>query len=584
MSQNGTTVAIEQLGKSVLALGEQLRSQEPKLHQLGVGLPMETLAKLETIREGLDKLGNRIQEQEIELAQLRILVDTAELINSTLDLDTVLNSVMDEVISLMGAERGYIMLRNPQTNELEPRVTRWSEQMGGGSNDLIMSRTIVDRVVKTGEAIITTNAQEDERFAGQDSIIGFALRSIICVPLIFRDEIMGAVYCDNRFRDALFRQRERRLLTAFANQATIAIQNAQLFEQIKEALREITEFKVLLDNILASIASGVITTDTKGKITTYNEASQTILARPAQTTIGQHLTEALPWVSSYIQKDWELAQTELISQMIEVETEIPERGQVNLNFKLSPLQDNSNRTQGVAITIDDLTELKRRDSQLAAVRRYLPPAMVDNIRSIEQLALGGEKREVTVMFVEVRPFESFPSAMPPADLMESLNTYLTIGSEAIQHHLGLIDKFMGNEIMCIFNTQLNPQENHAWDAVQAALRMAANYRTLAMYGASDTVDQNSYYRVGIHTGVATLGNVGSIDRREFSAIGDTVNLAHRLLENSQPAQIIISQETLECCEPFLKEVSWLGIKELDAIQVKGRVKAARVYEIYDSGE
>ena len=115
----------------------------------------------------------------------------------------------------------------------------------------------------------------------------------------------------------------------------------------------------------------------------------------------------------------------------------------------------------MTLVIDDVTELKHRDATLAAVRRYLPPAMVDNIRSIEKLGLGGERHVVTVMFVEVRPFESFPKTLSPRELMELLNTYHTLGSEAVHNHAGLIDKYMGNEIMSIFNTQLNPSPTHA---------------------------------------------------------------------------------------------------------------------------
>jgi len=137
--------------------------------------------------------------------------------------------------------------------------------------------------------------------------------------------------------------------------------------------------------------------------------------------------------------------------------------------------------------------------------------------------------------------------------------------------------------MSLFNTQLNPREdNHAWDAVQAALRMAADFRTLARYGGLEDNTDQAYYRVGVHSGVATLGNVGSLDRREFSAIGDAVNLAHRLMENAYIGQIIISGKTLELCQPFIDDMEWIEVRELDPIQVKGRVQATRMFEIYDT--
>lgn len=582
---NGTTTTdiAEQLSQTATDLGQRLRQHEPQLRRLGIGLPQGALDKLDTVREDLSKVATKLKDQDMELTQLRVLSDTAELINSTLDLDTVLNSVMDEVIQLVGAERGYIMLRNPQTGLLEARVTRRLEANSELNEEFIVSRTIVERVAQTGEAIITTNAQEDDRFSGQESIVGFALRSIICVPLVFREQVLGAVYCDNRIRDGLFRQREKRLLSAFANQSAIAIQNAQLFDQIKRTLQEITDFKILLDNTLASITSGIITTDTKGIVTTFSDASERIFMQTEAETLERALPDALPMIYSHIREAWERACNEDGSFGVEVETEFAARGEVNLTLKLSPLKGADNVTLGVAITVDDMTELKKRDATLAAVRRYLPPAMVDNIKSIEQLALGGERRHITVLFVETRPFESFPPAMPPVELMESLNNYLTIGSEAIQHHAGLIDKFMGNEIMSIFNTQLNPLENHAWDAVQAALRMAANFRILALYG-TDSQHEQAFYRIGIHSGVATLGNVGSSDRREFSAIGDTVNLTKRLQENAHTGQIIISEQTLELCRPFMSDSEWISIKELDPIVVKGRVQKSRIFEIFDSSD
>ncbi|MBI5930574.1 MAG: GAF domain-containing protein [Chloroflexi bacterium] len=574
---------IHQLSREALQVADRLRQQERQLRKQGMALPAGSLQKLEAIHVDLEGLAQKIQEQQTELSQLRTLANTTEFINSSLDPDEVLNGVMDRVIQLVGAERGYIMLRNRVTNEMEIVVNRKLDPTSSQDEEFIFSRTIVENVAQSGEAIVTTNAQEDSRFKEQDSIISLALRSIICVPLIFRDRILGTVYCDNRIKDGLFGKRERRLLSAFADQAAIAIENAQLFEQIQQTLHEITAIQVLLDNILASIASGVMTIDGQEVITSYNFASETIFGLPVQSAISQRFDVQLPQIHEQIQREMHLVRSLSENLTVEATPTLDQRGPLSLNLKLSPFKDADRVTQGVAIVVDDMTELKKRDATLAAVRRYLPPAMVDNIRSIERLALGGERRTVTVLFVEVRSFDSFPESMTPRDVMESLNTYLTVSSEAIHHHAGLIDKFMGSDVMALFNTQLNPSDQHAWDALLAAMRMAADLRTLATYGDING-DGKAYFRIGIHSGEATLGNVGSTDRREFTAIGDTVNLAKRLQENAAYGQLIVSRETLALCQPQLSQTDWIGYKELEPLKVKGRVQAAHIYEIIDTAE
>ncbi|MCQ3933108.1 MAG: hypothetical protein DPW16_21880 [Chloroflexi bacterium] len=588
MFNNGTLIhdsiqRIHQLSRDAIQLAEKLRQQERQLRKQGMALPAGSLQKLEAIHVDLEGLAQKIQEQQTELSQLRMLANTTEFVNSSLDLDEVLNGVMDRVIQLVGAERGYIMLHNRVTNEMEIVVNRKLDPTSSQDEEFIFSRTIVENVARTGEAIVTTNAQEDSRFKEQDSIISLALRSIICVPLIFRDRILGTVYCDNRIKDGLFGKRERRLLNAFGDQAAIAIENAQLFEQIQQTLREITGIKVLLDNILASIASGVMTLDGQEVITSYNLASETIFGLTADSALNQRFDLKLPQIYEQIQREAQLVRSLSENLTVEASPTLDQRGPLSLNFKLSPFKDSERITQGVAIVVDDVTELKKRDATLAAVRRYLPPAMVDNIRSIERLALGGERRMVTVLFVEVRSFDTFPDAMPPRDVMELLNTYLTISSESIHHHAGLIDKFMGSDIMALFNTQLNPSDQHAWDALSAAMRMAADLRTLAAYGDVSS-EGKAYFRIGIHSGEATLGNVGSTDRREFTAIGDTVNLAKRLQENAVYGQLIVSRETLALCQAQLNQTDWIGYKELEPLKVKGRVQPAYIYEVFDTAE
>jgi len=129
--------------------------------------------------------------------------------------------------------------------------------------------------------------------------------------------------------------------------------------------------------------------------------------------------------------------------------------------------------------------------------------------------------------------------------------------------------------MGLFNSQLNPAEDHAWHAVMAALNMADDFAEF--YKQIGEPDGAIYYRVGIHTGEATCGNVGGEHRREFTAIGDAINLAHRLLENALPGQIVVSEETLSYCRDLLGDPAQrIHILGHEHLQVKGRREVAAV--------
>jgi adenylate cyclase len=554
---------------------QALRAQRDILRQRGMGLPPGTLAGLKDVRNTLERLSHQVPGGATEIEHFRALAETTELINSSLDTDTVLNEVMDTVIRLTGAERGYIVLRNERSGEMEFRIARNVARENIDEGDLVFSRTIVGEVAQSGRSVLTNDALSDPEWSASESVVIHALRSVMCAPLIVKGTITGVIYVDNSIRDAVFGEEQLHLLSDFANQAAIAIENARLFGRVQTTLAEVTEVKELIDNVFASIASGVITTDTYDVVMTYNSAAERILQTPPDIVIGTLLEETLPMVYHYVRDLIEVVYDYGTQQMVEIDPVLSDRGEVNLTLKLTPLK-NQDATEGLTIVVDDLTEIKKRDAKLDVVRRYLPPAMVDNIQSLDGLGLGGERRYITVIFVESRPFHSFPDHIHPQDLMEQLNLYLTAGAEAIHNQTGVIDKFMGNEIMGLFNTQLNPGEDHAWRAVQAALKIADEYTALA---ASDEINV-PYYRIGIHTGVATLGNVGSQSRREFTAIGDTVNLGKRLQENAVPGQVIISDETYRHCLDHLNDpANEIAVEERSSIQVKGRRQAVQIHNL-----
>ena len=532
-----------QIHAMIIQLESTLHNQHRILQQRGMTLPPGTLQDVGSIKDSLSALAASLHVQQVELGRLKALAETANLITSTLSLDAVLNNVMDTAIQLTGAERGYIVLREPPSMELEVRVARNLDQETIDKGSFIVSRSVVNEVAASGRPVVTTNAQNDPRFANQESVVSYALRSILCVPLKVKDVVTGVVYVDNRIRAGLFGESELALLLAFANQSAEAIEHARLFGRVRATLEEVTGHKELLENVFASIASGVITTDTQGTVIICNQAARRILNLDRATVLNRPLREVLPPLGDTFFEAATLALDTGQQQSLELEPEIPGRGKVVMNLRLSPLKTPDDTTNGITILLDDLTDIRRREATLAEVRRYLPPAMVENIREIDTIELGGEEREISVILADVRGFTRFSEQLEPEALMTIINRYLEVSSDAIHLYEGIVDKYMGDAVVGLYNTQLNPQENdHALRAVRAAMSMLYDVQALHELLPSE---YQLWYGIGIDTGSAVLGNVGSQERKEFTALGKPLNYAKKLQEAAERGEILISEETYD---------------------------------------
>jgi PAS domain S-box-containing protein len=580
-TNNSPIDAIHGIRALVKEVDAALRKQQEILQMRGMSLPPGAMRSLTGIVEDLNQIESRLADETTELSQLRALAGTSDQLSSSLDLDVVLAEAMDNVINLTGAERGYIALTNPFSDELEFRIARDPEQQDKqGRVTFQGSRTILNEVLETGKTLLTDNAYNDPRMQDNATVARLALRSVVCVPLKLKDRVIGAVYVDNRLRAGIFTQREANLLTAFANQAAIAIENARLYTRVQNSIAAITELKEMMDRVFASIGSGVITTNAEDLVTTYNRAASQILSCEPEQALGQRLKAIMPKINIDVENHLHSVRQQNQPSIVEAELDSPSHERIALNMKLSPLKDANQETQGVAIVLDDLTEQRKNELTLKVMTTYLTPEMVKNIQQISNLALGGERREITCIFVDVRPISTFPPGLNAKELLELLNLHLSVASDCILSSNGIIDKYMGHEVMGLFNSQLNPQSNHALLAVEAALNMRDSF--LRLYDQLGINPNPHYYRAGIHTGIATLGNAGSLNRRDFTAIGDSVNLSKRLEENAVAGQIIISEDVLQHMQASIGDdlFSRIQFLERDAIQVKGRQQRTRIYEVF----
>lgn len=555
---------IGQIDQLQSAVTEQQRAllmaREPQVKRVALHGTSDLVSQLLALRAAADQLDRRLKRQQKEEHQLRALQSASATINSSLDTDVVLEQLMDAIIQLTRAERAMLLLDDVQAGILVKMARNFDQVTLDQAASADISKTIVRQVIATGEPVMALDAQADERFAAQDSIASHRLRSILCVPLRMRGVIAGALYADSRASSGIFSDIERDTLAAFADQAAVALDNARLFE-------EIAGMKNLMDNVFASIDSGVITIDAADRVAFVNRAAEVLLGKLSADVLGQPyeavlmpMREVLTPLVAQIRQDGLTRSVELDADNL-----TGEAARV-LSITLSPLQSRqAEELGGVAIVMEDVSEKKRVES----LRRYLPPAFVDRVRDLDA-AQRPQRREITILFADIRSFSTIGEHLEPEELIHLANGFFSEAVAAITEQQGLIDKFVGDAVMALFNTPLNPQEDHAAQAVRAAMRIRDN---VLRFRRSLPSDVQLRFGIGIHTGEVVVGNVGSQQRKDYSAIGDVVNLAKRLQEMAGFDEILVSRSVHDAVDGLVSG------ETLPPVQVKGRQTWEEVFRL-----
>ena len=209
------------------------------LSRSGNPLVSTAIQDITRISQSLLLLEQSVGDQmKLKQSQLRALMSVGQVINSSMGLRRVLEEVMDSLISLMHAERGFLMLRE-SNGELAVQIARGIAHINLDEEAFKVSKTVVRKVVESGAPVLTTNAQADPRFDAQMSVAAYQLRSILCVPLKLKDDLIGVLYVDNRAHAGIFKENDLELISGFADQAALAIDSARLFEDLQESHREL---------------------------------------------------------------------------------------------------------------------------------------------------------------------------------------------------------------------------------------------------------------------------------------------------------------------------------------------------------
>jgi adenylate cyclase len=233
----------------------------------------------------------------------------------------------------------------------------------------------------------------------------------------------------------------------------------------------------------------------------------------------------------------------------------------------------------VARALEDMTRgLRERETVKSAFARYVSQQVLDSVLDSGSLpVLQGARRRITVLFCDIRGFSTISEHMPPEDVVQLLNEYFECMVEIVFRHKGTLDKFLGDGLMVIFGAPLEDalQEEHA---ISAAVDMQ---RQLNVLGEQWQLQGRAPIRIGIgiHTGTAIVGNVGSSQRMDYTAIGDTVNVAARLQAATKQFEtgILVSETTWSATQGNF------NVRDVGPIYVRGRGAPVQVYAVSPDG-
>jgi len=379
------------------------------------------------------QLGKRIQQLEREKYLLTVLYDAGKALNSTLSLDDLAAQVMALAFRIEGVERGFMMFFDDAGQVSRQTAVHYRSGARRGATSktgeksqrrrplnqepqIILSRSILERIRKERAPILIADVSADARFAASDSMKISGLRSAMCAPLAESGRLLGLLYVDNLEKKSAFSQEELNVFALVGVQAASALSSALARQQLAE-----------------------------------------------------HAVHR------------------------------------------------------------------------SALERFLAPEVVEMIAADPNVRLGGVNQKVSVLFCDIRGFTSISEQLAPEKVVEILNELFTRMTDVVFDHGGTLDKYLGDGLLAVFGAPISKGKDAA-NAVGAAIAIQKLVQELNRDSAARQWPELKV-GIGVSTGIVTAGNIGSPRRLDYTVIGDTVNVASRLVSHAAGGQIIITEAT-----------------------------------------
>src|SRR5499433_86750 len=356
---------------------------------------------------------------------------------------SLLDKILNVSFQLLAADHGVIFLVDP-AGEL---VAEAVHHRSGSDEEVVLSDTVLKRVLETRQAVLTADAILDSRFSGSESIVAQGIRSAMAVPLLAKGELKGVLFLDTRERTNAFSEKDLKILSGIASQAAIALENAELARKIE---------------------------------------------------------------------------TEAVTR--------------------------------------------------AELSRFLSPAVAELVvKGQVELLRQGRVADVSVLFADIRGFTTLAESEAPQETVSMLNAFFSAMANVIFRNEGNLDKFIGDCVMAVWGSPSSHPDDPA-RALRAALEMQAEMEDLNRQRAASGRQPISI-GVGVNTGQAVVGYMGSTERHEDTAIGASVNTAARLCGLAKGGEVLATEFTVKSAGPGFEAIA------LPIAQVRGKEKGVLIYRV-----
>lgn len=596
--ETGELVAVVQLINKLQPEHKQGNSLEEKIDKGGFTAEDEQVFRefAPSIRLILESSKSFYAATQRQRAASALMNAVSSLSKSSLDLEDTLKNVMDQAKELMDADRSTLWLIDKEKNQLWTKIP-----INGKSTEIRIPSNagFAGMVAQSGEPLlIPFDVYDDprsEKSKETDKKTGYRTCSLLCMPVFNADdELIGVTQLINKKKPgefpaydpadwpeapdqwkSSFNRSDLEFMTAFNIQAGVALQNAKLFDTVKQEQQR-------QKDILRSLTNGVISTDKQGNVIATNERARHLLGLSETEVLeGKPVAQLIDIKEGDFSKWFDAAlhpiEEKDRQQYYPDQTLLPSRPEQNqepqsINLSINSMADvvDPQKVNGALVVMEDISGEKQVKNLMY---RYMTPEVAEQLLASGDTGLGGKRKHVSVLFSDIRSYTSLTEKLSAEEVVAMLNTYFEEMVDAVFKYGGTLDKYIGDALMAVFGSPA-PLKDHPWCAMQAAVEMRNRLTAFNEQRKADGKMSISI-GIGIHSDEVVSGNIGSSKRMELTSIGDGVNLASRLEGTSKQygTDIVISEKTYS---PY-KEKLW--VRELDLITVKGKTEPVRIYEL-----